>query len=238
MSLVRAFEEQATTQGHQSLIKESTKFAEELGIVLEPSFPEPKCRDKNGQKVPLDKVKGPWKGAVTAKCQEKIQEERWQGKFLSAKWEDDELNQSGYWDWLRSWSEAPSHTIAGIVEMYEQLTPTKLYTARKAKTTQVNDITCRMCGKSPENLPHVLARCLALAQNEYLPRHNAALRVLFFEKLRDLELIDAVPPWYSPVDPKPVYEYQKAKAFWDIPVYAEHSYGVDARFVDSKRKRR
>ena len=118
MSLVRAFEEQATTQGCQSLIKESTKFAEELGITLELSFPEPKCRDKNGQEVPLDKVKGHLQGAVRAECQEEIQEERWQRKFLSARWEDDELNQSGCWDWLRNWSEAPSHTIASIVEMY------------------------------------------------------------------------------------------------------------------------
>ena len=121
-----------------------------------------KCRDKNRQEVQLDKVKGLLKGAVTAECQENIQVERWQGKFLSARREDDELIQSGCWDLLRNWSEAPSHNIAGIVEMYEQLTPTKLYTARKAKTTQVNDITCRMYGKAPENLPHVLAGCPAL----------------------------------------------------------------------------
>ena len=123
--------------------------------------------------------------------------------------------------------------------MYEQFTPTKLYTAKKAKTTQVNDITCRMCGKAPENLPHVLAGCPSTAQNKYLSRYNAALRVLFFEKLRDLELIDAVPPWYSPADRKPVYESQEAKAFWDIPVYAEHSHvkqnRVDARFSHFKK---
>ena len=99
---------------------------------------------------------------------------------------------------------------------------------------------CKMCGKARKNLPHVLAGCPAFAQNKYLSRHSAALGVLFFEKLRDLELIDAVPPWYSPVDPKPVYESQEAKAFWDIPVYAEHSHvkqnRVDARFIDFKKK--
>ena len=51
-----------------------------------------------------------------------------------------------------------------------------------------------------------------------------ALKVLFFEKLRDLELIDAVSPWYSSVDPKPVYESPEAKAFWDVPLYTEHSH--------------
>ena len=58
MSLVRVSEEQATTLGHQLLIKESTKFAEEFWIALELSFPEPNNRDKKGQGVPLDKVKG------------------------------------------------------------------------------------------------------------------------------------------------------------------------------------
>ena len=45
--------------------------------------------------------------------------------------------------------EAPPHTIAGIVQLYKQLTPTKLYTARKVKTTQVIDVMCRMCNKPP-----------------------------------------------------------------------------------------
>ncbi|PFX17569.1 hypothetical protein AWC38_SpisGene18108 [Stylophora pistillata] len=183
MSLVRAFEKYATTQGHQSLLKESAKFSEEFGVALELSFPEPKCRDRDGQEVPSDKLKRLLKRAVTAERQEKIQDESCQGKFLSAKWEDDKLNQRRCWDWLRSWTEAPSHAIVGIVELYEQLTPTKLYTARKVRTTQVNDVICRMCNKASETLPHVLAGCPALAQKKYLSRHDAALKVLFFEKV-------------------------------------------------------
>ena len=35
MSLVRAFEEQSADQGHQSLIKEESKFAGELGTSLD-----------------------------------------------------------------------------------------------------------------------------------------------------------------------------------------------------------
>ena len=105
---------------------------------------------------------------------------------------------------------------------------------------EVNDVTYWLCSKAPESLPHVLAGCPAFAQNKYLSRHNAALKVLFFKKLRDLELIDAIPPWYSSVDPKPVYECQEAKAFWDVPVYAEHSHvkqnREDARFTDFKKK--
>ena len=34
-------------------------------------------------------------------------------------------------------------------ELYEQLTPTKVYTVHMTGTTQ-GDVSCRMCGKSPE----------------------------------------------------------------------------------------
>ena len=44
-SLVRAFEENAAHQGHQSLVKEARMVAEELGITLDLSFPHPKCRN-------------------------------------------------------------------------------------------------------------------------------------------------------------------------------------------------
>ena len=58
---------------------------------------------------------------------------------------------------------------------------------------------------------------------------------------RDLTLIDSVPPWYSCAVPKPVYESSEVLAFWDVPVYAEHTIvkdnRVDARFVDHRNKK-
>ena len=66
--------------------------------------------------------------------------------------------------WLRDWTCAPTRTIAGIIELYEQLTPPKVYTVHKTSAAQ-SDITCRLCGKAPETLVHVLAGCSALAQS-------------------------------------------------------------------------
>ena len=127
------------------------------------------------------------------------------------------------------------------MELYEQLTPTKVYTVHKTCAAQ-GDITCRLCGKAPETFERVLAGCSAMAQSKYLERHNGALKeVLFFEMTRDLRLIDSVPPWYSCAVPKPVYESSEALAFWDLPVYAEHTIvkanRVNARFVDHKNKK-
>jgi len=57
--------------------------------------------------------------------------------------------------------------------------------------------------------------------------------------LRELRLSDSVPPWYSPVVPKPKYESPEALAYWDIPAVSEQvrQNRVDARFTDHERKR-
>ena len=90
-----------------------------------------------------------------------------------------------------------------IVELYEQLLPTKLYNSRKTKTTDDPDARCRMCGKAQESVAHVLSGCSVLAQTKYLSRHNAALKILFFELLKSYQLIEVIPPWYSPIQPNP-----------------------------------
>ena len=55
-----------------------------------------------------------------------------------------------------------------------------------------------------------------------------------------IDLIESNPPLYSPVQPTPVYENDKAEAYWDIPVYAEStvvkSNRVDVRIVDKEKK--
>ena len=80
---------------------------------------------------------------------------------------------------------------------------------------------CRMCHEWPESIAHPIAGCSALAQTKYV----------FFELLDDLELIESVPPWYSPTTPKPEYHNTKANAFWDVPVFAR-STEVRANRID------
>ena len=61
--------------------------------------------------------------------------------------------------------------------------------------------------------------------------------MLFFSSLK---LIDSVPPWYSPVQPKSLYESEDEQAYWDIPVFSEYNEvwanGVDVRIVDHQAK--
>ena len=47
--------------------------------------------------------------------------------------------------------------------------------------------------------------------------------------------MDEIPPWYSPDKPKPVYDSENVKAYWDVPIYTDQQEGrcnsVDARIV-------
>ena len=110
-----------------------------------------------------------------------------------------------------------------MYELDEQLFLTKLYTKEKTQISTDGEVLCRLCGKLAESVAHVLAGCSSLAQTKYLYRHNTALKILFFELLREHGSIEKVPPWYSLVMPKPAHQNTTSEAFWDISIYAEHN---------------
>ena len=240
MKVVREFEERATETGHHSLIKDAVKYAKELDLDLKLSELSPTCRTADGNEVSGKQI-GVWaKRTQQQQLRQEITKEKWQGKLLKIRWEDDQLSRSCF-DWLKEWKTGPSNTIGAVQELYQQLLPTKLYHHKKTGINTSPDVLCRMCGKCPESVPHILSGCSTLAQTKYLARHNSALKILFFEMLRDQNLISEVPPWYSPVQPKPMYENERAKAFWDVSVYAESvmvkANRIDARIVEKERKR-
>jgi len=61
----------------------------------------------------------------------------------------------GCFAWLSEWSCAPTHTVAWVMELYEQLLPMRVYVAYKMGTSDGNNVMCRMCEK-PQN---VLCTC-------------------------------------------------------------------------------
>ena len=155
--------------------------------------------------------------------------------LLAARSEEDQLNQRGCFAWLKNWDTAPTHTIAGMLELYEQLTPTRVYYARK---TQTNHPIMTPFVDSVEKRPKVSLTCWRVVLRL---RRIAALKVLFWEMLRELQLSDKVPPWYSPAVPKPINESPEAQAYWDIPVFAVSEQvkqnRVDMRFIDHEKKK-
>ena len=71
---------------------------------------------------------------------------------------------------MKGWKAGPTHTIAGIEELHQQLLSTKIYHQKKTGFNTTDDIMCGMCGEKPECLAHELARCSVLAQTKYLSR--------------------------------------------------------------------
>ncbi|PFX14906.1 hypothetical protein AWC38_SpisGene20904 [Stylophora pistillata] len=144
--------------------------------------------------IPVKKI-GMWlKTAAKEWDVEELKAEGWQGKLLSERWEDQEVE---CFSRMSEWTTAPTHTIAGLQELNQQLLPTKVYQQKKTGTHTSDDVKCRMRGKAAEMQAYVLEGCGALAQSKYMTWHNAALKVIFYELLKDLDLVKTVPPWYS-----------------------------------------
>ena len=71
---------------------------------------------------------------------------------------------------------------------------TQSYAIHKTQASPTVDPTCRLCSTAPESMAHVLSACPFLAHGKYLARHDAVLKVRFFDIIKDL--IEASPPWY------------------------------------------
>ena len=163
------------------------------------NFPNP-VSVADGKEVEAKKVKQAICKARQQETQSTVSEERWHGKLIKNRWDDEKIKLEEWFASLSSWKNAPTHTIAGVQELCQQLLPTKVYYNRKTKS-QVTDEKCRLCGDSLENVQHILSGCSALAQTKYLQRHNNTFKILFFEVLRSLDLITKVEPWFSQVTP-------------------------------------
>ncbi|CAH3154739.1 unnamed protein product, partial [Porites lobata] len=71
-------------------------------------------------------------------------------KYIKNRWDDEKAKLEQCFAWLSSWKNAPTHTIAGVQELYQQLLLTKVYYNRKTKS-QVTEEKRRICGDSLEN---------------------------------------------------------------------------------------
>ena len=77
LQLVREFEERAAEKGHQSLVREGRAYAEDVGMLLQLSYPDPICRDADEQEVERGSVKKCLNDAIERGWREKVREEKW-----------------------------------------------------------------------------------------------------------------------------------------------------------------
>ena len=72
------------------------------------------------------------KHCVQSRRNEEIEEEKWQGKLMVNRWNEEDLDKDCF-ACISEWKTAPTHTVAGIHELYQQILPTKIYNARNTR---------------------------------------------------------------------------------------------------------
>ncbi|XP_068757656.1 uncharacterized protein [Montipora capricornis] len=120
MAMVREFEERAEKEGHSSLVKEAARYAVEMGLQLQLD-PNPTCIKHDSEEViTAEKLKAELRRGLEPKTREVVNEQSWQGKLTYMRREDISLNFDGCFWWLSGWKQCPTHTVAGMFELYEQ----------------------------------------------------------------------------------------------------------------------
>ena len=95
-------------------------------------YPNPTCiKHDSGEVITAEKLKAEVRRCLQQKTLEAEHEQNWQGELISARSEDENLNFEGRFWWLSGWKQCPTHTVAGMFELYEQLLPTRLYACLK-----------------------------------------------------------------------------------------------------------
>ena len=164
MVTIRDSDERAYERGHHSLGKDAVEYARELNLELKLSYPHPMCCIVEGEEIPNKQIKKVLKQAQVM-LRKEVEDQKWEGKLFVNRWKDDDLNKVCF-SWLHEWKTSPTHTITGLQGLYQQVLPTKLYLAKKVKTLNTHDYKCRMCGKEPESVAHVLPGCGAIVQSK------------------------------------------------------------------------
>ena len=74
-----------------------------------------------------------------------MEDQRWQGRLLWTGREDYLLSEHSSFAWLSEGAVTPTHTIARVMELYEQLLSTQVYTAFKTGILQTKLAPCVEC---------------------------------------------------------------------------------------------
>ena len=140
MGTVREFEERSESLGNRSLFKDAAEFAEDLGVNLHLKYPDPVCAINSGGIIPSHRVKEVVKACVEETFEREVRGLEWQGKLLIERKFDSKLCKKGCFNWRSKWRSCPTHTIASVFEMYEQLLFTKLYSSKKPHASCLRDV--------------------------------------------------------------------------------------------------
>ena len=89
--------------GCQSFVKDAHSFAEERKLHLQLDYPEPALIKEDGELITGLKVKAGLDTVRQRQYQLKMEQEKWQGKLIKNRWDDNNLDREGCFAWLPHW---------------------------------------------------------------------------------------------------------------------------------------
>ena len=128
VKLVKNWDENSASKVRHSVLAVVVKYVREFGLDLDLTKPNATCQvARTGDEIIDNEVPDALKKAITSRLQQEVMDQKWQGKITAARWEDQDLSLKECYTWLKGWKAAPTHKIAGIEELHQQLLPTKIY---------------------------------------------------------------------------------------------------------------
>ena len=171
------FQQVKESKGRRSMLKDANKYATELKLDLDlDGDPQISFKSTEGHTytaTSLDGTKRILHKARTNLTKSEVKESKWQGDIICQRLGDETIYLSDCFDWSRNWISAPTYTICGVNEIYQQLSRTRV---REEMMRLISDRLCRKCHQYPGTVKHILSGCPELVQRQYLWRHNDALK--------------------------------------------------------------
>lgn len=81
------------------MTKEAGKYAEEYSPQLQLNYPDPVCVTEEGEVVPGHKLKTHLRKLRESRIEGVVKEQKWQGKLITARKEDGDLNTEQCFWW-------------------------------------------------------------------------------------------------------------------------------------------
>lgn len=217
----------ASSKHGRALFVEAQRFSLDLGLELELASNGAVAHFHNteGEYVELDVFDPVAVKRVVDELQQRhlrqqINASQWQGQFLNKfHGANSEMRRSSL-DWLK-WMNMPIEVEVTLFEAMAQLLKTRVFDdIRRPSGVPAGSMPrkCRMCFDAEENVPHILAGCSVLSLTQYLYRHNAGLRPLYWWLRKKYGIDDRMKAWHVNIDPEPMVDNDRVTLWWDLPV--------------------
>ena len=94
--------------GHQSLVEEAAKYAEELNITLQLDILNPGCVTTEGKVVTAARAGNLLNKSQEMQFLEITKDKKWQAKLFRIRWEDESLSITSCFAWLKGSATCPT----------------------------------------------------------------------------------------------------------------------------------